>query len=345
MKIRFIRPVVFIVSVFVLTFSARADTEQHDITPGNMLRAWRNWVEVNKVGASSIAISFDGKIIATDGYNLAPDESAPVASLTKAITGICLLQLLQGGQYNLNTPIGEILGDVFEGEKIKGLEQKLAIKIGMLLSHTSGFKKDITQHKGLNKVGNFDQPNIQKQALRAIQQKLAAPPGKKYYYNNGNYALLGLIIEQLSGGSYEQTCLDQTLRPAGVEDAELNPEWRIMSSWGGWRLSAVDYARFVNTYFGKNKVLGNKPRDYGAGRVSEEVNYGPGFFWRYARDGHNFWHFGRWSWNYPHSHVRFGAYFSRYVSGWSMSVNYDIKPSEKQALALDRALQEAAHKQ
>jgi hypothetical protein len=43
-------------------------------------------------------------------------------------------------------------------------------------------------------------------------------------------------------------CRNKVLNPVGVKNTKLNPGWIMMSAWGGWKISALEYARFLK-YF------------------------------------------------------------------------------------------------
>ncbi|MEM7193933.1 MAG: serine hydrolase domain-containing protein [Pseudomonadota bacterium] len=318
-------------------------TANTNVLASNAIDAWESWTKKTRISDSTIVISYKGEVVASSEKNRSIDAPYPVASLSKAITGICATQYLEDSEHTTASTIGDVVGDRLSSEKIKQWDKKQNITIKQLLNQTSGIKKDITQKKSLNKTPDFGTPNVDTIALRWIKQKQKGKAGGDFIYNNGHYAMLGLIIETLSGKDYEMACLEKTLRPAGIGSAELNPEWRIMSSWGGWKISAVDYLKFVNHYFSPRKVDGKRPQRFGMGFVSDAVRYGAGFFWRNTRSGNNYWHFGRWRWDGGGRYANFGAYFVYYASEWAVSVNYNKYVDRKTGLKLDKALWQALH--
>ena len=332
---------VHVVLGLLFTTSSYADETAAGTRAANIISAWEQWASSNKVKSTSVAVFHEGKLIASSGKNRDPEKPYPVASLSKAITGICTLQYLEESAFNLKSTLNDVLGDRLNDKKIRKLETKSTLTIGMLLNQTTGLKKDITQKKGLTKYSDFGKPHIESVSVRALRQNAKAEPGKKHIYNNGNFAILGWVIETMSGKPYEQACLEKTLVPAGVTSASLNPEWRVMSSWGGWIISAIDYGKFIDTYFTDQKVLGKPPIRYGRGIVKEGVKYGAGFYWRDAKKGYNFWHYGRWKWSDKKRRANLGAVFWHFSPGWTITGNYGLSPNKAQTRSLEKAVYQA----
>jgi CubicO group peptidase (beta-lactamase class C family) len=97
-----------------------------------------------------------------------------------------------------------------------------------LLSHTSGIPDYADESKlcAGDVVGGWGVHPATLRSLADYAARLprgapAFPPGEKYEYSNSNYVLLGLVLERVSGLSYE-ACLDrEVLRPAGMTDTGL----------------------------------------------------------------------------------------------------------------------------
>ncbi len=90
------------------------------------------------------------------------------------------------------------------------------------------------------------------------------------------------------------------LLPLGARSAELDPAWRILSSYGGWRMTTADYARFYQAFEPGNPAIGPRARAWmmspGGKRVGGGVHYGLGTFVRpTGNGGANFWHWGAWT--------------------------------------------------
>ena len=136
-----------------------------------------------------------------------------------------------------------------------------------------------------------------------FRHRLASQPGTRYVYSNAGYLILGAVIEEASGRDYEGYCRETVLLPLGARDAELDPAWRIMSSYGGWRMPTADYGRFYQAFALGNPAIGPQARAWmmspdGKRVGSGSVHYGLGTFVRpTATGGGNFWHWGAWTYN------------------------------------------------
>ena len=157
----------------------------------------------------TVLVADNGKAIFVKGYGLADERSRrkndehtlfEVASLTKQFTAAAILKLQQDGRLSVTDTIQEHLPGVAEHSK--------QITIHHLLAHTSGVPRSNTKGRG-------------KQLERAVTDYLdegpVDPPGKKWGYWNGGYALLAGIVEQASGMSYVDYCKQQLFVPAGMD--------------------------------------------------------------------------------------------------------------------------------
>lgn len=116
-----------------------------------------------------------------------------IASIAKPMTAVAILQLVEKGRLELDTPIQAYLPDF--PKKNKG-----AITIRHLLQQTSGIeayanKKEAFPTKHYN--------NVQAAIQVFAHRPLAFQPGTQYAYTTYGYVVLGAIIEQVSGQTYE----------------------------------------------------------------------------------------------------------------------------------------------
>ena len=299
----------------------------------NMIAEWGKWTRKYKITEASLAISYNGKIVGKRGHGRTAHTAAPIASLSKAITGICIAKLVEKGQLKFDQQLGEI---------VPSLNSKASIK--SLLNQSSGYKKDITQGN-LDLFHNRGKENLDWVVQNELSSGAKGEEGQSYNYNNANYAMLGLAITTVTGLSYEKACNQLVLVPAGVRNAKLNPEWRIMASWGGWKMSAVDYLSFVNYYFNSKAKMGKSPTSFPHWKFSGGANYGMGYVFRKGRNGgYNFWHAGSWDYTAYGEHYRFAAFFAKWDNGWAISANHNISALKSEHGELDQILSTAAHK-
>ncbi len=138
----------------------------------------------------------------------------PVASLTKMVTAIAVMQLLDAGHIALEDPIADHL-DAFQVKS--RFPDADPIRIVHLLGHYGGVPRDI--YKGLM----TDDPDVRPELLDHLsRQYLAYPPEVKYLYSNIGYELLGKIIEEVSGMPFDEYIKQHVLEPMGMSDSTFD---------------------------------------------------------------------------------------------------------------------------
>lgn len=162
--------------------------------------------------AGSVLVAEGDRTLLASGYGLAdratarpwtPQTVSTIGSITKQFTGAAILALSDDGRLSVSDPITKYFSDV--------PSDKQSITLHQLLTHSSGIMN-------LEGVGDFDAISRDEFVRRAMAQELAFPPGEGYEYSNAGYSLLGAIIEQLTGASYETFVRERFFLPAGMKD-------------------------------------------------------------------------------------------------------------------------------
>ncbi|WP_194972551.1 serine hydrolase domain-containing protein [Aquiflexum lacus] len=129
----------------------------------------------------------------------------PIASVSKTFTAIAIMQLVEKGQINLDDNIEKFIDFDTKGN---------VITVRELLNHTSGIK-DYTESdipSKLQKIG-YSSENL----LQLLEEKeFDFKPGEAMDYNNSGYYLLAIIIEKVSGLSYQQFLNDNIFQPVSM---------------------------------------------------------------------------------------------------------------------------------
>jgi CubicO group peptidase (beta-lactamase class C family) len=135
------------------------------------------------------------------------DTPINLGSANKMFTAVAIMQLVERGRIALHDPVGKHLPDYPNRDVAEH------VTIHHLLTHTSG-------------VGDYfnDEYMARKKELRTVSDLLSLfqndplefRPGEKWQYSNGGYALLGRVIEVISGMTYEQYVQQNIFRPAGM---------------------------------------------------------------------------------------------------------------------------------
>jgi CubicO group peptidase (beta-lactamase class C family) len=144
------------------------------------------------------------------------------ASITKTMTAVAALQLVDKGLLNLDTPIGKYLPD-YPNQTVRD-----SVTAYQLLTHTSG----------LNNFFVDESKNIRKLDIKEVKdylpffasEPLLFSPGSKYAYSAGGYIVLGLLIENLSGKDYHEYMDNHVFKTAGMENTVAVPLDSIMKN-------------------------------------------------------------------------------------------------------------------
>lgn len=152
------------------------------------------------------------------GTELPADQQVPMrndtifdmASISKLFTSIAVLQLVERGQFTIDTPVSRFFPEFATGDKA-------AITVKMLLTHTSGFDADPIPSLWAG------YPDIPARRQAVLDSPLKNKPGTTYLYSDINLLTLGFIVEKLTGQSLDKVVHDRITAPLGMADTGYNP--------------------------------------------------------------------------------------------------------------------------
>jgi len=185
-------------------------------------------VDGSRIVGLSFALSKGTKIFTGCSGNLVANKPFFIASTTKLFTTAIILQLSAEGRLSLEDGIAKILSPkIISGLHVyKGKEFTQEICIRHLLSHTSGLA-DYFQDKQLHKGSLEQEIKAGKDRgwtfediieLNAHQKAFFAPgTSGKAHYSDTNFQLLGKIIEEITGISFEANCFTRIIEPLGLK--------------------------------------------------------------------------------------------------------------------------------
>ncbi|EAQ02772.1 putative beta-lactamase [Pseudooceanicola batsensis HTCC2597] len=265
-----------------------------------------DWMETAGIDRGAIAVRYDDRSILTWAQGMDADAPVDLASLSKAVTATCIAALVREGALDYDMAARDILG----------LRRAAPVTIGALLSHATGLDRDHTQ-RPMAWWKDDPTPRWPEITPRALDRERLTG-GARYYYSNKNYAVLGTVIEEVTGDSYESACRSRVLEPAGVAGS-ASARFAAYLPWGGWSMTVADYARFVDHAYGDESVLGaplaNLPRTV----IEGPVAYGMGMLQREMAGGVNLWHFGALCFA---GGPDLGSYAVRWLNGWTVTAWY-----------------------
>lgn len=251
---------------------------------------WRAWMSANGLTEGAMVVLQPDGTMHRAGLDRTTDVVAPLASLSKAITGICMDIVLQERGLSWYTSLGDIARQMSE-VRVTPQHWNERITLASLANHTSGLAPDLTQGTmGSDLHGALGlHRRIASEALR--EENMQGRP-REFFYNNTNYAVLGVAIEALTGQSYGQACMDRVVAPAGVSDAVIHGSMGSRSSYGGWEMSPESYARIIQHWLSS----GNERIDRPAVRPMHDY-YALGYVIHGAGDAAQITHAGRFCHN------------------------------------------------
>lgn len=252
-----------------------------------------------------VLVAKGDSVLYQDAYGLANFEKKIPHTLTtefktesvgKMFTATSILQLVEGGRLRLDQTLGELLPDL----KIPHADK---ITVHHLLTHTSGMQSpwDHPQWK-------FKQNYSDAQLKKIIEEVPPAfdTPGKKMFYSNSGYWVLGWIIGKVSGQPYDRYFQEHLFTPLGMTHTRhlrdtVMPEktgaqpYRVLNSKkyitmneyvgamasaaGGWISTAGDLHRFMAALYG-GRLL--KPETLVMMRTANGTAPKEGFYRHYA---------------------------------------------------------------
>jgi len=155
-----------------------------------------------------------------------PESSYRLASVTKTITAIAVLQLAEAGKIDLEAEVQKYV-PYFP-------RKKWPVTVRLLLGHLGG----ISHYKNYDLEGHIKVHKNTKEALAIFKDfDLVAQPGTRYHYSSYGFNLLGAIIEAASGKSYGQYIKEHIFEPLGMNNSRMDdPTDLIPNRVRGYRL-------------------------------------------------------------------------------------------------------------
>ncbi|CAM4302555.1 serine hydrolase domain-containing protein [Gillisia hiemivivida] len=167
----------------------------------------------------SLLVAEDGEVIYKNGFGKAnmewdipntPTTKHRLGSITKQFTAMLILQLVEKGNLKLDVPITTYLPNYPKATGDK-------ITLHHLLTHSSGIPNYTSFPKFFEETSrNPYTPNDFISLFKDMELEFV--PGEKFAYSNSGYFLLGVIIEKVTGKSYEENLQEKIFQPLNMKD-------------------------------------------------------------------------------------------------------------------------------
>ncbi len=244
------------------------------------------------IAATSDGITYEGTAGVRDissNTKMTVDTIVRIFSMTKAITSVAVMQLVEQGEIELDQPVSDYLPRLKEVEVLEGFDAdnkpilrpaKTAVTVRQLLTHTSGYvyeiwNEDAARYASLGH-GASDGDDF-------LDVPLSFDPGTKWEYGIST-DILGVLVEVISGESLDDYFREHVFTPLDMPDTyfivpeeklprlatayaksnqgELTPipysrpSGDFFSGGGGLRSTAGDYVRFLRAILNGGELDG-----------------------------------------------------------------------------------------
>lgn len=185
-------------------------------------------MQSSKIPSIALSIVQDGKEIYSRAFgSKLLKENAPattntiygIGSVSKSFTCVAIMQLVEKGKIKLDDPINKYLDFQL------GLEGK-PITIKHLMSHSSGIPNLGVANVLISRYSNLKETYVPMsnkedliQFINEAQEEIIDEPGKRFFYFNAGFVLLGMLIEKISGKKYHEYIKENIFQPLEMETA------------------------------------------------------------------------------------------------------------------------------
>ncbi len=232
------------------------------------------------MAATDSGIIYEGAFGVRDqaaGPAMTLDTVFRIASMTKAITSVAAMQLVEQGKLALDEPIGNVLPElaapqVLEAFDAAGAPQlrpaKRPITLRHLLTHTAGFGYEIWDPQLIRYVNRTGVPTFLTGKLAALHLPLVFDPGERWEYGI-NIDWVGRAVEAASGQLLDTYSREHIFAPLGMADTGFVPSAdqssrlaRVHRREADGGLEPVTYERPTGEFFSGGGGLLSTGRDY-----------------------------------------------------------------------------------
>jgi len=191
----------------------------------------------------TLALSRNGKLIYARAFGYSdlsglvpatPNTLFSIASISKPITAVAILQLIQSRKLGLDDPFVDVLGLILKPKRGKTIDARIKkVTIRHLLNHTGGWDREISGEPTRNsnresvcKAFGIKQNEFEPMHLieYMLEEPLDFDPGTRHAYVNFGYSILGRVIETVARRPYGEYVENEILKPIGITRMRLRSD-------------------------------------------------------------------------------------------------------------------------
>lgn len=223
----------------------RAPTAVAEALPQNLREAIdtavREEMERQELVGVAVGVIRDGKVAYTAGYGYADrEEEAPVtndtlfrwASISKPVTAIAAMQLVEQGKLDLAADIREHVPE-FPDKGAPITTEQLLAHMGGIVHYTNG--------PVIRTEREYDTPNPYESVILALDTFAPSPlvnqPGERYSYSTRGYILASAVVERAGGQRFAEQVRERICEPLGLTTLQPDYQWvEIPNRAKGYRM-------------------------------------------------------------------------------------------------------------
>jgi methyl acetate hydrolase len=189
------------------------------------------------MAATDRAILYEGAFGQRDiaaGPAMTFDTIFRIASMTKAVTSVAAMQLVEAGKLDLDQPIGGVVPELATPQVLIGFDAagkprlrpaRRPITLRHLLTHTAGFGYEMLNSELIRYIHRTGTPSVSTGRLASLRQPLLFDPGERWEYGI-SIDWVGRAVEAVSGKPLDAYCREYIFTPLGMADTgfALSPE-------------------------------------------------------------------------------------------------------------------------
>ncbi len=205
------------------------------VAAADIPRDLKDWPSLDALGEAmvkrkqspgvSLSVMHDGTLIYSKGFGVAnvetgaamtPVMGSRVASITKQFTAAAVLLLAEQGKLSLDDPLARFLPD---------FPRAADITLRQMMSHTAGLSDYINGQSHDILVAAQTRDYTADELLPIIRSRTPLyrfQPGTSWLYSNSGFALLGIVVEKVSGENFADYCDQHLFKPAGLRNTVID---------------------------------------------------------------------------------------------------------------------------
>lgn len=142
------------------------------------------------------------------GHAITGDTPFPIGSLTKSFTALLVQQAIDAGQLEVDAPVQRYL----PWFRVADPQASRRITLRHLLNQTSGFSRA----DGIAPLLQRSRASLEELARGMAVISLGRMPGERFEYSNLNYVLLGAVLQEVTGKSWDTLVRERVLQPLAM---------------------------------------------------------------------------------------------------------------------------------